>query len=457
MRRNLRALATLAVIPLALAACSSSSSSPGTVADSSTLVKGTTLTYWLWDTNQLGAYQKCADAFTAESGINVKVEQYGWDDYWSTLTNDFVAGTAPDVFTDHLSQYPTFADQKQILDIAPLVKKDNVDLSIYQPGLADLWVTADGKRYGLPKDWDTVGLFYNTDMATAAGLTADDMKNLAWNPTDGGTYEKAIAALTIDKNGVHGNQPGFDKTNVATYGLGLASSGAGFGQTEWSEYAMSNGFQYADKNPWGTKWNYDSKALADTMTWWRSLITKGYMPSLAVATSGVSLQETYGAGGSAMVTEGDWNTNAYMTLKGVKTAVAPTPVGPDGKRASVFNGLADSIYVGTKHPNESWAWVKFLGSAQCQDIVAGEAVVFPAVKSSLAKAEAAFTAKGYDMSAFTVHVTDGTTHLAPIAKHWPELDALMKAAGETFLSFKGGTEVYSEANKQVNALFANDK
>ena len=44
---------------------------------------------------------------------------------------------------------------------------------------------------------------------------------MTWNPTDGGTYEKTIAHLTVDKNGKRGDEPGFDKTKVEVYGLGL--------------------------------------------------------------------------------------------------------------------------------------------------------------------------------------------------------------------------------------------
>lgn len=454
MRRHVRAIAALTLVPLTLAACSGTDAdSAGDGGDGGGDTAGQTVSYWLWDSNQLPSYQKCADAFTAESGIDVEIEQYGWDDYWSGLTNNFVAGNAPDVFTDHVSQYPQFASQGQLLDINPLVEQDAVDLTIYQDGLADLWVDQEGARYGLPKDWDTVAAFYNADMAEAAGLTADQMADLDWNPTDGGTYEQAIAAMTVDANGVRGNEAGFDKADVAVYGLGLSGSGGAFGQVEWSMYAMANGFEYANQNPWGTQWNFGAAEFTDTMQWWRSLIEKGYMPSLEIAQSGVSLQENYGAGKYAMITEGSWNTNAYMTLEGVNTALAPTPVGPTGERASLFNGLADSIWSGTDQPEASWEWVKFLGSAACQDIVAADAIVFPAVKSSLAAAEEAFTAKGYDTSAFTVHVKDGTTHLAPIADHFADMNAAMTAAGETFLSFKGETDVYVAANDEVNALF----
>ena len=33
-------------------------------------------------------------------------------------------------------------------------------------------------------------------------------------------------------DGVRGDEPGFDKTSVVTYGLALEGSGEGFGQTE---------------------------------------------------------------------------------------------------------------------------------------------------------------------------------------------------------------------------------
>ncbi|MCL3859764.1 sugar ABC transporter substrate-binding protein [Actinotalea sp. K2] len=450
MPRHVRTMAALAVLPLAaLAACSGGDSGSG----SDAAPAGDTLSYWLWDTNQLGAYQACADAFTEESGVSVKIEQYGWDDYWSSLTNNFVAGNAPDVFTNHLSQYPQFAAQDQLLDLSEQVAADGVDLDQYQDGLADLWVDQEGARYGLPKDWDTIAIFYNSTMLADAGLTPEEMSVLEWNPTDGGTYEAAIASLTVDANGVHGDEPGFDKDDVEVYGLALAGAGGAFGQTEWSMYAMSNGFEYSDQNPWGTRFGYDSPEFQEALTWWRSLIEKGYMPSFEIATSGVSIMETYGAGKAAMVTEGSWNTNAYMTLEGVETAIAPTPVGPTGERASLFNGLADSVWAGTDNPDAAWQWVSFLGSADCQDIVAEQAVVFPAVQSSLDKAVEAFEAKGYDVAPFTVHVEEGTTHLAPIAENWAELNSLVTAAGERFLSFQRDADVYSEANAQVNALF----
>jgi multiple sugar transport system substrate-binding protein len=414
-----------------------------------------TIDYWLWDTAQQPQYQACADAFhKANPQYTVKITQYGWDDYWNTLTTGFVSGTAPDVFVSHLSQYPQFASQGQLLPITEQVKRDKVDLSIYQNGLADLWVTKDGQRYGLPKDFDTVAVIYNTKKVKEAGLKPAEMAELSWNPQDGGTYEKAIAHLTVDKNGKRGDEPGFDKKHVATYGLGLNGTGDAFGQTEWSMYTMSDGWNYADQNPWPSRFNYADPKFKETIKWFTSLIDKGYMPNLDIVSSGVGQIDAYGAGKYAMVTEGSWNTKTYWALKDVKSALAPTPIGPTGKRASLFNGLADNISANTDNPDAAWAWVKFLGSPACQEeIVAKQAIVFPAIKTATVKAEQAFADAGIDVKPFTTHVQNGTTHLAPIAEHWAEIKATMTETMESIFAFKSDVNALDQANATVNGLF----
>ena len=43
--------------------------------------------------------------------------------------------------------------------------------------------------------------------------------------------------------------PGFDKSKIKVYGLGLdGASGGGNGQTQWSMYTGSNNWNFTDKN-----------------------------------------------------------------------------------------------------------------------------------------------------------------------------------------------------------------
>ncbi|RSM44182.1 sugar ABC transporter substrate-binding protein [Amycolatopsis balhimycina DSM 5908] len=442
-----RFVAAAAASALVLAGCSSTAGSSGDV----------TLNYWIWDSAQQPGYQKCADAFSkANPGIGVKITQYGWDDYWTTLTAGLVSGEGPDVFVSHLNHYPELASQNQIMPIDDVVESKQVDLSSYRKGLADLWVGQDGKRYGLPKDYDTVAVFANQKMLDDAGITAQQLNTMAWNPRDGGTFEKTIAHLTVDKKGVRGDQPGFDKANVAVYGLGLNASGGGFGQTEWSQYAFSDGWTHSDKNPWGTRWNYGDPKFLETIGWFQSLAKKGYLPTLQVAGGGkVGRQpDNYGAGKYAMVTEGSWNTKTYFQMKGVKTTIAPVPAGPNGQRASMFNGLADNIAAGTRHPDEAKKLVAFLGSKACQDLTAAEGVAFPAVESSAQVSKDAFAKQGIDTASFQVPIDENSTHLAPVAQHWTELQAVMNPAMDAIMSLTAEPDSLKAANQQVNALFA---
>jgi len=431
--------AALVGLPLLLTACSGQSADEGTV------------TYWLWDANQQPAYQKCADAFhEANPDLEVDIVQRGWDDYWSTLTTGFVSGTAPDVFTNHVTQYPDFVAQDQLLALDD--DEISVDTSQYAEGLADLWVAEDGKRYGLPKDWDTVAIFYNKKMVKQAGLTAADLDKLTWNPEDGGSYEDTIAHLTVDENGVRGDEPGFDRDKVAVYGIGLSESGGYVGQTQWSMFSATTGWTATDENPWGTHYNFDDPRFQDTIAWWASLSKKGYMPPLET-TVGASMNDSYGAGKAALNINGSWMIGTYLGYQGVGTGIAPTPIGPNGERASMLNGLADSVWAGTDNREGAVKWVEFLGSKQCQDIVGKAGVVFPAITSSAELAMRAYADKGIDVRPFTDQVTNGTTFLFPITAHAADVDAAIRPTMDAVVAGKADASDLSDANKQVNELF----
>ncbi len=409
--------------------------------------------YALWDSAQLPAYEACATEFSkANPNITVKIEQNGWDDYWSGIQTGMVAGNAPDVFTNHLAKYPEFASKGQIVDIQPLVDRDKVPTDIYIGELAQLW-TRDGKRYGLPKDWDTIAIFYNKQMLTDAGVDPKVMEDWTWNAQDGGSFEEVIAQLTIDENGNNGLSPDFDNSKVKQYGFIHQGQGSGYGQTQWSFLAVSNGFKYQDEI-WGAKFYYDDPKLAETLDWYASLMERGLAPTYADVSS-LGGAAMFQAGKGAMTSDGSWMIKNYIENSNFEVGFGLLPVGPEGRK-SMFNGLADSIYVGSKHQEESWEWIKFLASPACQDIVGEYAVVFPAIQSGVEKALAGHEAKGADVSAFTTEALDPNgTFLFPVADHASEITTIMTQTEEKI--YLGETTdvgaALTAANDEVNALF----
>jgi multiple sugar transport system substrate-binding protein len=412
------------------------------------------VTYWMWDASQLPGYEQCAADFEARNPeIDIAIEQVRWDDYWGRLFTAFVANSAPDVFVDHTSKYGDYTSRGLIEPLDELIARDGPDMSQFVEGSGDLWIGDDGRRYGLPKDFDAVGIFYNAEMAEAAGITTEQMQNLTWNPEDGGTYEDVLARLSVDVNGVRGDEPGFDPRRVATYGLGIDyPPGAGSGQTQWSFLTATLGWSHTDKPLWGTRFNYDDPRFQDTVAWWRGLIDKGYMPPLELAV-GAELSQPLQAGRIALITEGSWNISTFAGIGGIELATAPTPIGPGGQRAAMTNSLADSISAGSPNKGAAWKWVRYLASPECQSVVAQEGVVVPAIESVVPTAEAAIGEHGLDITAFTRHLREGTAFPFPAAQHAADVDSIMETAMERVMAGSADPSSLTAANEEVNALF----
>lgn len=413
-----------------------------------------TVSYWLWDANQLPAYEKCAAGFEKEHpGTTIKITQLGWNDYWTKLTAGFIAGTQPDVFTDHVSKFAQFVDLGVLQPLDELEATKGIRDDVYQPGLASSWYGPDGHRYGAPKDWDTIALFYNRKVTDAAGVSAAQLNDLAWNPEDGGSFERMLAHLTVDVNGVRGDEPGFDKHHVATYGLATNDAGGFDGQTQWSSFTGSTGWKYTDKSPWGTHYDYDDKRFQDTISWYFGLAEKGYLAPFTAFSASNGPEVQLGSGKAALSMNGSWMISTYAQLKGVDLGIALTPTGPTGKRASMLNGLADSITKNAANKKGAAKWVAYLASPACQDVVGRQGIVFPAAKTGTEQAIAAYNARGIDVTAFTKQVADKTTFSFPITNYAADVAALMIPAMQNVYANGAPASTLTTTNDQINLLF----
>ena len=208
---------------------------------------------------------------------------------------------------------------------------------------------------------------------------------------------------------------------------GLENSGNGQGQTQWSFLTGTTGWTHTDKNPWGTKFNYDDPKFQETIKWWAGLADKGYMPKLET-TVGASVADAFGAGKAAINTNGSWMIGQYTGYKGIQTGIAPTPKGPDGKRASMFNGLADSIWAGTKNPAASAKWVEYLASSRLPGRRSLQGRCLPrASRAPPRRPPRPSRPRASTSAPSPTHVKDGTTFLFPITENAAKVDGLMAA------------------------------
>ena len=415
-----------------------------------------TLRYALWDPNQVPAYQACADQFMAANPlISVEIEQADWVEYWDQLENAMAAGDAPDVFANHLTRLPDLAAAGKILDLEPLMLRDGVDDTIYIGRLPRMWMRA-GERYGLPKDWDTIALVYNRELLAAAGVPPAALTNLTWNPQDGGLFQQMLARLTLDRAGNNALSPDFNADEVAQYALTMPGSdgGGAYGQSQWSNLAVANGFHFTDYL-FADRYYYDDPALMETLAWYQRLINElGYHTPLP-ADDPVDGRARFLAGEAALITDGSWQIGSYVNDAAFDVGFVPLPAGPQGRK-SMLNSVADSIWAGTSHPEAAWAWVKYLGSVDCQLIVGEHAVTFPALQSGVERMLAHYDDVGVNVHAYTAYLRedDDQIFLFPVTEHAAAINAVMEPVIAAVLRGEVDPAVaLPAANEKVNALF----
>jgi multiple sugar transport system substrate-binding protein len=122
---------------------------------------------------------------------------------------------------------------------------------------------------------------------------------------------------------------------------------------------------------------------------------------------------------TALWISGTWEMKALSEKAGFEWGAAPFPAGPDGKRIVRVNGLADHISAQTKHPNEAWKFVKFIGSKEAQDVLAESGTVFPISKISIPKFINYYKHLGVDPTVF-VNEYEAETVTPPVTENYAD-------------------------------------
>jgi multiple sugar transport system substrate-binding protein len=443
--RKVFALGATLSLAAVVSACSSSGSGGGSGSK--------TLNWWTWDDKQAAAYQVCAKDFEkANHGVTVKISQYDVADYFTKLTAGFVAGNAPDAFQDSVQFFPQYVDQHQLLPLDDFIKKDKFDLSRFSIGV-DSWKYTDGKQYGLPLDWAATGLYYNKDMLAKAGYTAQDVANLNWNPDNGGTIGKMITHLTVDTKGRRGDQPGFDKNHIKTYGFGEMAAKDFLGQTTWSSFLSTMGWRLGDKPNWPTQLNYNDPRFVKTMDWIRSLVAKGYAPEIGEFTSSVSDVDLLSSGKVAMETGGSWEAATFAKIPNIKVGIGPTVLGPDGKTRAVFsNSNGNTIWAGTKNPDLTWKWVSYMGSEACQSKASTTGTFFPSIPASMDASAKALKSQGVDLSVFTDMLNNKELYPSPDFRNGAALQDAVEPLFEAYFAGQKNDGVFAQMQAQTKTI-----
>ncbi|TQS45857.1 ABC transporter substrate-binding protein [Cryptosporangium phraense] len=340
LRRTSVALVGIAAVLAASTACGGSKSDDDPNAKA-------TLSYAVWDKNQVPAMEKlAADFHQSHPNITVNVQATPWETYWTKLKAAASGGAAPDVFWMNGPNFQLYATNGVL---KPL--DDGTDLSNYPKSLVDLY-TVDGKTYGIPKDFDTVGLWYNKTLFDAAGVKYPD-DTWTWD-----TFKAAAKKLTNKAKGVYA----------------IGSELTSFQEYQYNTIYQAGGHVISDD---GKKSGYADPATIEGLTFWTDLIKSGASPDLKTMTDTQPIN-LFESGKLAMYYGGSWDAAEFSTNGYTKSRVDVAVLPQGKKRATIIHGLANVISAKTAHPSAASQFVQYLGSKEAAELLAQSAGVLPA-------------------------------------------------------------------------------
>ncbi len=307
-----------------------------------TAVASGPLTVAIWDSNQEPGLRQIMDDFTAETGVEVVIQVTPWEQYWTMLEAGATGGSLPDVFWMHSNEFAKYAEYDMLLDITKNIDDSNlVEMDKFPQDIVDLYEW-EGKQLAVPKDIDTIALWYNKTMFDEAGIAYPD-ESWTWD-----TFYDAAVALTKDD----GSQ----------YGFSLKTSND---QAGWNNPIYSMGGEVI--NDAKTESGFDNPNTIKALEF-MGKVAQNVMPPYDVVSEN-NEEALFSSGKVAMVTMGSWMlaylcNNDYVIEHG-DIAVLPKDA-TTGRRVSIYNGLGWAAAANTARPDDAWALIEYMGSRDAQ-------------------------------------------------------------------------------------------
>ena len=342
MKKKIVALALAALMTVSMAACGGSGGSASSGGSSGGGSGSGALQVVIWDTNQQAGIQEICDEFTAETGIEAKVEVKDWDSYWTLLESGASGGDLPDVFWMHSNNSQMYMKNDMLLQLDDYIaNSDKIDLANYMPEITELYTWEGDKHYAIPKDYDTIALWYNKTMFDEAGLAY---------PDDTWTYDDMLEAAKA-----------LTKEDGSQYGFALNPSND---QDTYYNFIYANDGYVVNEDH--TASGYDNAKTLEAMDYVAKLLA--YCPPATVM-SETGTEVLMESGQVAMITQGSWMLagfaqNDYM-VENCDVAVLPYNAST-GKRVSLCNGLGWAAAANTDRPDDCWALIEWFGSKEMQ-------------------------------------------------------------------------------------------
>jgi len=319
-----------------------------------------TVAYWAVEAHMVGMNQ-VVDAFNAaHPDITMEVLVPPVGEYFQKLLSMYAGGEGPDILYTPGYWFPTALSKNVVRDVDEYIQRDGWNTDMYYSVVLDSF-KSDGKVYGVPWVWATNHIFWNKTLFDELGVEypATSLDDDSW------TWDKFVEVskqlTTVDDSGA-----------PATFGFNLPIK-------HWSwprilTWENGGGILSEDMKQCIVNHPESVEALQWAVDLQR---VHGVLPTVA---GGVGTDiPNFQTGKIGMDLTAAPVISAWWDLD-FEWDVAHNPIGPEGQSCT----LSPEAFVMAKdceHPDEAWEVLKFLGSAEAQEIQARNMRSMPAVVS----------------------------------------------------------------------------
>ncbi len=292
------------------------------------------ITVWSLDRDIQPAPNLIKDFNALGNGITVEYRQIQFDDVVSEAMRAYSTGQAPDIIAIDNPEHALFASRGAFLDLSDkIAASDVVKPDNYYPGplKSVMW---DGKYFGIPKATNTIALYYNKDMFTAAGLDPNKP------PQTWAELVETARKLTDPAKNV--------------YGLTFSAKANEEGTFQFLPWAQMGGGSYDKIN---------SDGAVKALETWKAIIDEKLASPDTLTRSQWDSTGTFNSGNAAMAISGPWELDRMVKEAKFDWGVALLPVPEEGaQRSSAMGDFNWAIFSNTEHPDEAFKVLEYFVS-----------------------------------------------------------------------------------------------
>ncbi|WP_030568367.1 ABC transporter substrate-binding protein [Streptomyces aureocirculatus] len=305
----------------------------------------TTLSYGMWDPAQVPGMEQIIAAFEKEHpDIRVRVELTPWANYWTTLKTSMRGGTAPDVFWMNAVNFQLYAAHDVLEPLSEHIERDRTPVDRHPEQLVRLYAY-DGTQYGLPKDFDTVGLWYNKALFDKAGIKYPDT---SWTWDD---LRDAAAELTNPRERVHGFCSEMHRQFVLYPAIHAASG-----------HVLRDG-----------KSGFGDERSIEGLRFLTDMIDRGWSPPQSAMVESTA-RVRYWSEKAAMVHDLSAMAGQMYAVPALKDHGGVTVLPKGRERTTIIHGLANVISAKSEKKAAAWKFVHFMAGRRAAEIQAKSGV-----------------------------------------------------------------------------------